>query len=107
MKWEIYKQMNDSQRMYWHYYFEKKVHIIRPSIYGIILLYTSLSMLLFSAYFFYMQSKYDTIWLLLGQASKISIFMLMLWVSDYIASWFVYFVYVWKENKWLKSEGLK
>jgi hypothetical protein len=108
MKWETYKLMSSSQRMYWHYFFEKKLDIVRPNVMiYMILLYLSLSVLLFSSYFYFLASNYNYVWLLLGTAGKISLFMLMVWVSDYIASWIVYFIYLYKEYKWLRSEGLK
>lgn len=109
MKWEIYKKMNDKQRLYWTYHFENKwIPVIDFS--SLALMWAFMVVFVLVAFEIYKGNLPGLGamegFLMLDAAKKMTYIFATLFFLEYFYSFYKFLMTRHKEKEWLKSEGL-
>lgn len=109
MKWDIYKKMNESQRLFWHYHFNDRLQNPRFDLINLLFLWLLMALSIFGAFIYQKEYLPDSgqFLLFVSIAANISKWVLIVYLFETIFYYCDFFLNHYREHKWLKKEGLK
>ncbi len=108
MKYKIYKQLTDEEKDEWHFKYQDN-EPPAPSLLWLVILYVlsihyvGISLILA---FLKPETTVDVLKLIKFTADG-SLFIMLIFLINYIGSWLMYIYGRYKESKWLKKIGVK